>query len=176
MFAGFSIRTAILMRRSSGKFLTFCSVCHSGVRLLLGVGWMTTLPSSLSSRLHTPELSVYSLTFTLGSGCVVVKSPCVSQLKGQTFSDYSTINLHSLLKLPLLEVNIYEWYYNTTNNSAFLKSFLYCIEGSICLHRHIVSVPYTYKPHFLGQHLQILKVYQTAIYFLNDFPENISVC
>ena len=28
-----------------------------------------------------PELSVYSLTFTLGKGWAVVKSPCVSHLE-----------------------------------------------------------------------------------------------
>ena len=31
--------------------------------------------------LSTPVFSVYSLILTTGSGCVVVKSPCVSQLR-----------------------------------------------------------------------------------------------
>jgi hypothetical protein len=40
-----------------------------------------TRPSSLSSRLSMPELSVYNFTLTTGKGWVVVKSPCVSQLQ-----------------------------------------------------------------------------------------------
>jgi len=40
-----------------------------------------TRPSSLSSRLSRRELSTYSLILTIGSGWLVVKSPCVSQLQ-----------------------------------------------------------------------------------------------
>lgn len=47
----------------------------------MAVGCRTTLPSSLSSRESMEADSVYSFTFTLGSGCVVVKSPCVSHLQ-----------------------------------------------------------------------------------------------
>lgn len=82
IFCGLSILTAIFIFNSSGQFflLTFI-LYHSGCLLYVEVGWMITLPSSLSSKLNIPELSVKSLTFTTGSGCVVVKSPCVSQLK-----------------------------------------------------------------------------------------------
>ena len=42
-----------------------------------------TLPSSLSSRCNKLELSVTSLTLTIGNGMLVVKSPWVSQLSNQ---------------------------------------------------------------------------------------------
>lgn len=60
------------------------------------VGCRTTLPSSLSSNARIEATSVYSLTLTLGRGCVVVKSPCVSHLyetKAQTPVNYFIIYL-----------------------------------------------------------------------------------
>ncbi len=45
-----------------------------------GVGLMITLPNSLSSKANIPGFSVYSFTFTIGKGWVVVKSPWVSHL------------------------------------------------------------------------------------------------
>lgn len=48
---------------------------------LFGFVLLFTRPSSLSSSANTPVLSVNSFTLTAGSGCVVVKSPWVPQLK-----------------------------------------------------------------------------------------------
>ena len=81
MFSGLSMRQAIFMRRSwSGQLLGTVMRCHSGDLEDRGVGRRITFPISLSSRANMPWLSVYSFTLTTGSGCVVVKSPCVSHL------------------------------------------------------------------------------------------------
>lgn len=57
-----------------------------------GVGFIVTLPSSLSSNANIPGFSVYSFTLTTGNGCVVVKSPCVSHLSIE-YTLYSMISL-----------------------------------------------------------------------------------
>ena len=81
MFCGLSIRTTSFIFKSwSDEFLGTTIWIHSGALLPVGVGRMMTLPSSLSSNENSPGDWANSFTLTTGSGCDVVKSPCVSQL------------------------------------------------------------------------------------------------
>lgn len=65
MFWGLSILTAILMRRSSGKFLVLCIWCHSGVRPLFAVGLMTTFKEDKEDENKIDPFHINNLLFVL---------------------------------------------------------------------------------------------------------------
>lgn len=78
-----------IFKFASALFFGTVILYHSGKREQFGVGRIITLPNSLSSNATIFFTSAYNLTLTVGNGCFVVKSPCVSQLK----KNYNTFKL-----------------------------------------------------------------------------------
>jgi len=91
--SGRTYEVTTLWRYTNTFIITFI-ITKRNVRLLIcrESDVVLTRPSSLSSRLSRREFSVNSLTLIIGSGWLVVKSPCVSQLHAHTRAGLPLIN------------------------------------------------------------------------------------